>query len=221
MFMSLRHEERIRRLQQAGLYLVTSQEYSAGRSSVTIVRAAVEAGVRLIQLREKSLSKRELFTLGLTIRALTRDAGALLIVNDHVDVALALDADGVHLGQDDFPPDAARRIAPNLLIGVSTHSEEEAQSAQRAGASYVNIGPVFPTATKSATTAWLGVEGVRRIARGVTVPFTVMGGIRKDRIAELAGVGARIFAVISAVTAAPDPAAAARELLEEIRFAVR
>ena len=101
----------------------------------------------------------------------------LLIINDHVDIALAVDADGVHLGQEDLPLAAARRIAPELLIGISTHSREEALKAQGEGADYVNIGPIFPTRTKEGVTRFLGPEAIPGIAAGLEIPFTVMGGI--------------------------------------------
>jgi len=211
------HEERMSRFRQAGLYLVTSQSHSGGRSTPQIIRAALKAGVRLIQLREKNASDKELAALALEARKMTADAGALLIINDRVDVALAVGADGVHLGQDDLPVDMARRIAADLIIGASSHSEEEALRAERLGASYVNIGPVFPTGTKSWTGSFLGIEAVRRIGPRLNIPFTVMGGIKKDHIGDLVRAGACAIAVVTAVTMAPDPEAAARQLLNEIR----
>lgn len=200
----------------AGLYLVTSQALSAGRSTTDVVRAALSGGVRLIQLREKDLSVRAYARLAAEVRELTASAGALLIINDRIDVALAVGADGVHLGQDDFPIADARRIAPGLIIGASTHSIEEAEDAQLRGASYVNIGPIFPTNTKVWDAAFLGLEGLRRIAPRVSVPFTVMGGIKRSHIAELTRAGANTIALVTAVTMADDPARAARELLAEI-----
>jgi thiamine-phosphate pyrophosphorylase len=135
-----------------------------------------------------------------------------MIMNDRLDVALAVEADGVHLGQEDFPVEEARRMAPGLIIGASTHSIDEAVDAQREGASYVNIGPLFPTSTKEWTSEFLGLEGLARIAAHVQVPFTVMGGIKKAHIPDLVRAGARTIAVVTAVTAAPDPGTAAREL---------
>ena len=208
------HDERMRRFNAAGLYLVTSQSMSAGRSTQDVVRAALAGGVKLIQLREKELPLRAYVTLAEELRDLTAQAGALLIINDRVDVALAVGADGVHLGQDDFPVPAARRLAPDLIIGASTHSIEEARQAQDEGASYLNIGPVFPTGTKRWEGEFLGVEGVKRIARVTKIPFTVMGGIKKEHFPELVRAGARTLALVTAVTAAPDPCRAAHELLE-------
>jgi thiamine-phosphate pyrophosphorylase len=204
----------MRRFNAAGLYLVTSQSMSAGRSTQDVVRAALAGGVKLIQLREKELPLRAYVTLAEELRDLTAQAGALLIINDRVDVALAVGADGVHLGQDDFPVPAARRLAPDLIIGASTHSIEEARRAQDEGSSYLNIGPVFPTGTKRWEGEFLGVEGVKRIARVTKIPFTVMGGIKKEHFPELVRAGARTLVLVTAVTAAPDPCRAAHELLE-------
>jgi len=216
--MNRSHDERLAQFQSAGLYLVSSAAASAGRPTLDILGAALDAGVTLIQLREKELAARDYFTLAEKARALTHRYGALLILNDHLDVALAVEADGVHLGQEDFPVGAARRIAPRLLLGVSTHSLPEALAAQEQGASYVNIGPLFPTTTKQWAGAFLGWNGLESIAPHLAIPFSVMGGIKPEHIPGLVQRGARVIALVTAVTAAPDPAAAARALLEKIRL---
>ena len=215
--MSARHEERMRRFQKAGLYLVTSEAASAGRRTEEILCEALAGGVCLVQLREKDLPLRDFFRLAETARRLTRETGALLIINDRLDVAMAVGADGVHLGQEDFPACAARRLAPDLIIGVSTHSPAEARQAEVDGASYVNIGPLFPTGTKAWTGPFLGLEGLREIAAVVSIPFTVMGGIKREHIPALRRAGARTIAVVTAITAAPRPAEAARDLLALIQ----
>lgn len=214
-----RHDHRMRCFRAAGLYLVTSAEYSAGRTTESIAAAALAAGVRLIQLREKSLSCRDLLLLAKRLRAMTAAYEALLIINDRVDVAWAADADGVHLGQSDFPIAEARRLNPDWILGASSHNETEARAAQQAGASYVNIGPLFPTGTKRWDDAFLGIDGLRRIAPSVSIPFTVMGGIKRSHIPALREAGARTIAVVTAVTAAPDPGAAARDLLSAMHAA--
>ena len=211
-----RHALRMQTFTKAGLYVVTSSEHSAGRSTETIVQAALDAGVRLVQLREKNMTARELFECGRRLRKLTSHYDALLIINDRLDIALAVGADGVHLGLDDLPLDAARRLAPDLVLGASSHNIEEALAAQRNGASYVNIGPLFPTGTKAWSRDFLGLEGLRRIAPKVDLPFTVMGGIKEQHIPDLRAAGARTIAVVTAVTAAPDPGAAAAKLLNLI-----
>ncbi|MCA1808720.1 MAG: thiamine phosphate synthase [Kiritimatiellia bacterium] len=207
------HAQRLRRLQSAGIYLVTSASLSAGRSTPDIVLAALAGGIRLIQLREKNMGGAEMFRLARTVRRLTREAGALLLINDRLDIALAVRADGVHLGQSDLPVAAARRLAPDMLIGASTHSIAEARRAERAGASYINIGPLFPTRSKDWTGDFLGMAGLRRIAAQARLPYTVMGGIKQQHIPELRRAGVAAIALITAITSAPDPGAAAQNLL--------
>jgi thiamine-phosphate pyrophosphorylase len=205
------------RFTRTGLYLVTSEEFSAGKSTVHIVQAALAGGVKLVQLREKALSSRDLLSLARCIRELTAASEALLIINDRLDIALACDADGVHLGQEDLPVRDARRLAPDMIIGASSHNATQAVEAETQGASYVNIGPLFPTDTKNWRREFLGVDGLKQISKKLTIPFTVMGGIKKEHVAELCAAGARTIAVVTAVTAAGDPRAAAAELVDEIR----
>ena len=197
----------------AGIYLVTSAVMSAGRTTPDIIRAALAGGIKLIQLREKDVSPVELTKLAREARKLTADAGALLIINDSVDIAMTVGADGVHLGQDDFAVKEARRLAPDLIIGASTHSVEEAIKAQNDGASYINIGPLFPTNTKKWDAEFLGIDGLKRIAAVARIPFTVMGGIKKKHIQELRSAGARTIAVVTEITAAENPEQAARDLI--------
>ncbi len=211
------HSERMERFVAAGLYLVVTEDFCGGRTTMQVMGQALDAGVRLVQLREKGLSAAQLVARAQDARALTSAAGALLIINDRVDVALAVGADGVHLGQDDMPVDLARGLGPELIIGASSHSVEEALDAEHRGASYVNIGPLFATQTKQWDEEFLGVEGLQRIAASVSMPFTVMGGIKKAHIPQLVQAGARTIAVVTAVTAATDPRIAAGELLSEIR----
>ena len=209
------HAERLRVFHQADLYVVITEALCAGRSAVEILDMTLAAGVRLVQLREKDLNGRALFELALEFRRRTEAAGALLIINDRLDIALAAGADGVHLGQDDLPVSAARSLGSELIIGASTHSLEEALAAQDAGASYVNIGPIFATLTKEGATP-LGPEMIDRIAPKLRLPWTTMGGIKKTNIDQVVSRGAKHPAVITAVTAAPDPTAAARELRQKI-----
>ncbi len=208
----MNHAERMAVFADADLYVVITGEFCAGRSALKVLDACLEAGVKLVQMREKNGSDLALYELGRAFRSKTREAGALMIVDDRVDLALALDADGVHLGQTDLPIAAARRIAPELVIGASSHNPEEAIAAQDAGASYVNIGPIYPTQTKSVPTGVVGLDMIDAIRPLLRVPFTCMGGIKRDNIAPVVARGARHCAVVTAVTAAPDPGAAAAEL---------
>ncbi|MBL7077664.1 MAG: thiamine phosphate synthase, partial [Kiritimatiellae bacterium] len=211
------HDERMTRFRAAGLYLVTSQSLSAGRTTLEVLEAALRGGVKLVQLREKEMPLRELYAIAIEARRMTHEAGALLIINDRIDVALAIGADGVHLGQDDLPIAAGREVAPDLVIGASTHSVAEAAEAIGEGASYVNIGPIFRTKTKVWADEFLGLDGLNEIAATVSVPFTIMGGIKREHIPELVEAGAQTIALVTAVTKAPDVEAATRDLLLTIR----
>jgi thiamine-phosphate pyrophosphorylase len=207
-------QERRQRLREADLYLVTSEPLSKGRSDLEILDAALAAGVRLIQLRDKTSNARDLFEKACEFRRRTAEAGALLIINDRVDLAAAVGADGVHLGQNDLPVNVARKLLPDGLIGASTHNVDQAVFAEIDGADYVNIGPIYPTATKEGLVEFLGPEAISRATPHLSIPFTVMGGIKLHHVEELISAGANILALVTAVTAAPDPEAAARELRE-------
>lgn len=203
---------RMERFQNSDLYVVISEAFCGGRPALEVLDACLDAGVRVVQFREKDLDDTERYQQGLAFRARTRQADALLIVDDRLDIALAVGADGVHLGRLDLPLEAARRVAPTLILGASTHNLSEALVAQDAGANYVNIGPIFPTRTKAVPTGAVGPEMIEVIAPYLRVPFTCMGGITKDNIREVLRRGARHVAVVTAVTAAPDVRDAAAEL---------
>lgn len=210
------HGERMQLFRQTDLYVVITESFCAGRPAVEVLDRVLEAGVRLVQLREKECSDRDLYAKACAFRERTARAGALFIVDDRVDIALAADADGVHLGNEDLPILQARRIAPELIIGASTHNREEALAAQEAGASYVNIGPIFPTQTKSVSCGAVGLEMISEVAPHLTVPWTTMGGIKLENIDRVLERGARHVAVVTAVTAAPDVRVAAAELRARI-----
>jgi thiamine-phosphate pyrophosphorylase len=200
----MNRERRKAVLQEIDVYPVTCERLSAGRSNLEVLQAVIQGGVRIIQLREKEYSARDLYHMALKFREMTAKAGVLLIINDHLDIAMAVEADGVHLGQNDLPVTAARRIAPELLVGASTHSLEEARQAQDDGADYVNIGPIFPTKTKEGVEQFLGPDAIRVIAPAIRIPFTVMGGINESNIDEVLAAGARRVALVTAITLAPD-----------------
>ncbi len=206
------HQERMARFSETDLYVVITEAFCAGRSSVEVLEACLAAGVRLVQFREKDLPARELCRRAEIFREHTARAGALLIVDDRLDVALAAGADGVHLGQQDVPIEAARRIAPALILGASSHTPAQALAAEAAGASYVNIGPIFSTQTKRTAVAPVGPGMIAAIAPRLSIPFTCMGGIKAHNVREVVSRGARHVAVVTAVTAAADIGAAVREL---------
>jgi thiamine-phosphate pyrophosphorylase len=203
--------QRLAAFDAADLYVVITTAFCGGRPALEVLDPVLAAGVKLVQMREKDLGGRALLELAQQFRQRTQAARALLIIDDRLDIALAAEADGAHLGQDDLPVEAARRIAPELILGASTHSLAEALAAERAGASYVNIGPIFATRTKPDAVP-LGPEALGRIAPALTIPWTTMGGITRDNLHLVLAQGARHPAVMSAVTAAGDPLAAAREL---------
>ena len=209
-------EARIRLFQQVDIYPVTCEELSQGRSNLEVLEAVIQGGARIVQLREKEYSKKDLYHLALIFREMTAKAGVLLIINDHVDIALGVEADGVHLGQEDLPLRVARQLAPELLIGASTHFLEDALQAQRDGADYVNIGPIFPTRTKEGVERVLGPEAIAKISPHVEVDFTVMGGINEANIDQVLAQGARRVAMVTAITRAADIAAKVRSLKEKI-----
>ncbi|MDO4571001.1 MAG: thiamine phosphate synthase [Planctomycetia bacterium] len=208
--------ERLEAFSSADLYPVITSEFCAGRSPFVVFQEAVANGAKVVQLREKSASKRELFSLAQACRPVANACRALLIINDHVDVALATNADGVHLGQEDIPIEAARRIAPNLLVGASTHNPEEIQAAQCAGAGYLNIGPLFATQTKTLSIEALGLDRLREFQPLVQIPYSVMGGIKMRHIPTLRELGARRIAMVTEITQAEDVGATVRRLREEI-----
>lgn len=215
------HDERMALFSHADLYVVITESFCGGRSAVDVLDAALGAGVKLVQFREKGLDGGELYRRCMAFRERTRSAGALLIVDDRVDIALATEADGVHLGLSDLLIEAARRIAPDLIIGGSSHNLTEALVAQEAGASYVNIGPVFATQTKDVPTGVVGPGMIAEIAPHLRIPFTCMGGIKLHNVDEVLARGARHVAVVTAVTAADDVRAAASDLRKAILAGAR
>lgn len=205
--------ERTRRL----ALIVVTDERTGGRDIVDVVRAALRGGAPSIQLRSKTGTARELVDLARRLLPETRAAGALLWVNDRVDVALAAGADGAHVGDDDLPVAAARRICPpGFLLGRSAETVEIALQAQQDGADYVGVGPVYPTATKADAGPAVGLERIARVHSAVTVPIVGIGGISADGAAPVIRAGAHGVAVVSAIMLAPDPEQATRDLLTAV-----
>ena len=195
------------------LYLVTDRTLSKGRSNRQIVEAAVAGGVTCVQLREKHCGTREFIQEALALQPLLRDHHIPLIINDRLDVALAVEADGVHLGQSDMPIDMARNIAGRaLIIGISAESTDDALRAEQEGADYIGISPVFATPTKTDTAAPLGLEGVTKIRELVDIPLVGIGGINQHNAASVIAAGADGVAVVSAIVSATDPTEATRTL---------
>ena len=174
----------------------------------------------MIQLREKDLPVRAYLDLARQVLLLCRRYGARLLINGRVDVALGLKADGVHLGRDALPPEAVRRILPRgMLLGVSTHSREEALAAQAEGADFVTFGPVFFTPSKARYGPPKGLDALREVSRAVSIPVYGLGGITPENASRVLASGAGGIACISAILAAPDPAAAARGFMKALQNA--
>ena len=200
------------------LCVITDEEVSGGISPVEIARAAINGGADVIQLRDKNCSCRQLVRMGNEISAMTRNKKTLFIVNDRLDVALACGADGVHLGQRDMRVDTARQIAPpGFIIGVSVGSVEEAVRAEKDGADYVALSPVFDTKSKKDAGSGHGLTQLRRICSHVSVPVIAIGGVDQSNVAEIIEAGADGVAVISAVVGSPDISRAARTMKSLIR----
>lgn len=196
------------------LIVITDRVLAQPRDVVDVVRACLEAGAPAVQLRDKDATARELFGQAIAIRALTATHGALLFVNDRLDVALAAGADGVHLGPGDLPLEAARRAAPApFLIGWSTDDPEDARRAERLGADYIGCGAVFGTTSKDVAGERIGTERLAAVAAAVRIPVVGIGGIGPDNVGAVARTGAAGAAAIRSVMAATDPAAAVRTLL--------
>lgn len=187
-----------------GIYGITYEKFSKGRSNIEIVEQMIKAGIRIVQYREKEKSMKEKFSECREIRRLTRDAGALFIINDHVDLALLCDGDGVHLGQDDLPVKEARRMLGKKIIGVSTHSPGQAKNAVEDGADYIGAGPVFETHTKKDVCAPVGLEYIEWVAKKIRVPFVAIGGIKEHNIKSVYERGARTIALVSDIVGAED-----------------
>jgi thiamine-phosphate pyrophosphorylase len=198
------------------LYAILDRSVACGRDLPALLEAVLAGGCRLVQLREKTMPLVELFPLAQKLNRRCREAGALFVVNDRADLALAADAGGLHVGQDDLPALEARRLLrPGMILGVSTHDEAQARRAVADGADYVAVGSIFPTATKAGFQL-VGPDLIRRVRSVVPVPLVGIGGITADNAPAVLAAGADGVAVISAICAAPDPEAATRRFLERI-----
>lgn len=188
------------------IYGITAESMSEGRNSVEVVEAMLQAGIRFVQYREKEKSGLDRYEQCLAIRELTRKYGAAMIIDDFVDLAIAVDADGVHIGQEDLPVQVVRRLlGPDKLIGLSTHEPAQLAKANELAEQldYVGVGPVYATQTKK-TALPVGLEYVTYAAQHSRLPFVAIGGIKEHNIQAVAQAGARQVAVVSDITSAPD-----------------
>jgi len=200
-------------LLEADIYGITAEEYSLGRSNIEVVGMMIASGIRVIQYREKEKSLRQKYEECLIIRKMTREAGVTFIVNDHVDLALLVGADGVHIGQDDLPPEKVRElVGADMLIGLSTHSPAQAEAAVKSMVDYIGVGPIFATQTKKDVCEPVGLEYLEYVVKNIKLPFVAIGGIKEHNIAEVSSKGATCIAMVTEIVGAEDIAAKVRAL---------
>lgn len=187
------------------LYCLTAEEFSCGRGNIDVVKEMIDSGVKLIQYREKEKSMLEKYSECMEIRRLTKEAGVTFIVNDHVDLAMAVGADGLHVGQDDLPISVIRQITGGkIFIGLSTHSPEQAQQAVKDGVDYIGVGPVFKTYTKKDVCDPVGFEYLEYVVKNIDLPFVAIGGIKEDNVKEIVKRGAKCIAMVTEIVGAEN-----------------
>jgi thiamine-phosphate pyrophosphorylase len=198
-----------------GIYGITAEKFSRGRSNIEVAKAMIEGGIAVLQYREKAADKSSAAMLAecREIRELTRKARIPFIVNDHADLAILVEADGVHLGQDDLPvPEVRRLVGPGMIIGLSTHNPAQAAAAVRQGADYIGVGPIFATATKEDVCAPVGLGYLDQVVRSCPLPFVAIGGIKDHNLGAVACRGAATVCLVSEIVGAADIAATVRRL---------
>ena len=207
-----------RQLPHTDLYGITAEEYSKGRTNIAVVEEMIAAGIGIIQYREKEKSMQEKYAQCIKIREMTKQAGVFFIVNDHVDLAIMVQADGIHIGQDDYPIAAVRELVGNeMVIGLSTHSPAQARQAIEQGADYIGVGPIFQTFTKKDVCDPVGFEYLEWVvAQKPPIPFVTIGGIKAHNIAEVIKRGAQCVALVTEIVGADDIG----NKIKEIRSAV-
>src|SRR5665648_828041 len=194
-----------RRTLPSGIYALTSEVHSLGRSNIEVAREILAGGVPILQYREKSKKVRKMYEECLVLRAMTRQYGALFIISDHLELALAVGADGVHIGQDDLPLSKVREIVgADLIIGVSTHSPAQALAAMSGGADYIGVGPLFETHTKIDVCNPVGLDYLAYVVKNMNIPFVAIGGIKEHNLAEVIKTGAQTVALVTEIVGSSD-----------------
>lgn len=210
----------MRKTLPTGIYGITAEKFSRGRSNLQVVKEMIRGGVTVIQYREKHADKsiREIFEECRQIRDITREHDVLFMVNDFVDIAMLVDADGVHVGQDDLPVDQVRKLMDDKIIGLSTHSPEQAQKALEIGADYIGVGPIFETHTKDDVCDPVGMRYLEHVIAQVPIPFVAIGGIKEHNMRDICQRGAKTICLVTEIVGADDIAAKVkrlRNILEE------
>lgn len=187
------------------LYAITGEEFHPNRPLLEVMEEAILGGADIIQLRDKTSSKRVVLEKARALRELTKKYNVPFIINDHIDVALAVDADGIHLGQDDLPLEEARKIVgPNKIIGISTHHIDEARAAEAGGADYIGVGPIFPTKSKKDVVDPVTTAYIEQVVKEINIPFVAIGGIKKHNVDQVLKAGATRICMISEIVGADD-----------------
>lgn len=188
-----------------GLYCITAEQYSNGRRNIEVVQQMINSGVKYIQYREKEKTLKQKYEECVKIREMTSNAGVFFIINDHVDLAMIIGADGIHIGQDDIPLKEVRKIAgPKMIIGISTHCPEQAVKAVEDGADYIGVGPIYRTFTKKDVCDPVGIEYLKFVVDNLNIPFVAIGGIKENNIHEVINAGARCVALVTEIVGAED-----------------
>jgi len=187
------------------LYCITAEELSMGRSNIEVVKEMIAANVKIIQYREKDKKMKDKYSECCTIREMTKAAGVTFIINDDIDLAMIVQADGVHIGQDDLPIGKVRGlVGEKMIIGISTHCPAEAQQAVLSGADYIGVGPIFKTATKKDVCDPVGFDYLEYVVKNISIPFVAIGGIKINNIPEVMKRGTQCIAIVSDITTAHD-----------------
>ncbi len=187
----------------SGIYGITFEKFSNKRSNIKVVKQMIEGGIKVIQYREKNKSFKEMYEEAKILREITKKAGVIFIVNDHIELAMMIEADGVHIGQDDWPFLEVRKlIGDDKIIGLSTHSKEQALEAVKLGADYIGVGPIFDTNTKDYAT--VGIEYLEFVAKNIDIPFVAIGGIKEHNIKQIINAGAKSIALVTEITEAEN-----------------
>lgn len=202
------------------LYAITGEEFHPGRDLVEVMEEAIKGGVDIIQLRDKNSSKKVIYEKAKKLRQLTSKYGVTFIVNDHIDVALAVDADGIHIGQDDLPIEEARKIVGNKIIGLSTHAVEEALQAEKSGADYIGVGPIFPTKSKVDVVDPVTTQYIKDvISAKLSIPFVAIGGIKLHNVDQVLESGATRICAISEIVGSKDVSGTCEAFINKINKA--
>lgn len=200
------------------LYVITGEKFHPGRPLLTVMEEALQGGADLIQLRDKKSSKKVILEKARKLRELTRKYDVPFIVNDDIDIALAVGADGIHLGQDDLPLPEARKIVGNeMIIGISTHSIEQAREAEKNGADYIGVGPIFATNSKEDVVDPVTTSYLKEVVREITIPFVAIGGIKLHNVDDVLDAGGTSISVISEVVGSNDVKATCQAFIEKIK----